>query len=275
VSIRLRNIKLAPLAGEILDMLTSQEKYHELFNEVIHAIQQISHSNKAFITKTVRSEIPIPDGFFLNNIKDSIANWLSDKISEKIKATTKELEEDKSHELRRSFEEQIKKTISALKTSPELAAKGELLLHTLLEHPAIKDYFLSLWSDIKKLIIEDANQPDSKMKKQLARLIKGFANHVLKQEPFNSRINDWLKDNMLTWIDKYKDEVRNTIIKTVENWKNEEIVRKLELSVGKDLQYIRLNGTIVGGLAGLTLYSIYQGILHCSCLFAKLNYHLF
>jgi uncharacterized membrane-anchored protein YjiN (DUF445 family) len=74
---------------------------------------------------------------------------------------------------------------------------------------------------------------------------------------------------VLTWIEKYKGEVSNTIIKTVENWKDEEIVRKLELSVGKDLQYIRLNGTIVGGLAGLTLYSIYQGVLHFGPLLAK------
>jgi len=269
VSSRLGRINLAPLAGEILDMLTSHEKYHEIFKEVIHAIQKIARENKTFITKQVRSGLPGPEFIGLSGLKDNIAEWFSKKISDKIKDTTKELENDQSHELRRSFEKQIKKTINELKNSPELAARGESILRMILEHPAVKDYLLGLWTDIKNLITEDAKKPDSAMKKQLAELIKGFASRVLMEEPFKSRINDWIKDKVLTWIEKYKGEVSNTIIKTVENWKDEEIVQKLELSVGKDLQYIRLNGTIVGGLAGLTLYSIYQGILFFSMFIAK------
>jgi uncharacterized membrane-anchored protein YjiN (DUF445 family) len=269
VSNRLSNVNLAPLAGEILDTLTSHEKFHELFKEVIHAVQKIARENKAFIANQVRSVLPGPEFVGWSGFKDNIAEWLSKIISEKIKETTKDLENDQSHELRKSFEKQLKKTIHDLKTSPELAAKGETILRMILEHPALKEYLLGLWADIKKLLIEDAKKPDSSMKKQLAGLIDGIANRILKEDPFRSRINYWIRENVLTWIEKYKGEVRNTIIKTVENWKDEEIVGKLELSVGKDLQYIRLNGTIVGGLAGLTLYTIYQGVLHFGPLWAK------
>jgi uncharacterized membrane-anchored protein YjiN (DUF445 family) len=270
LSMRLNTIKLAPLAGEILEMLTSHERYHDLFNEVIHAVRKIARENKTFMTKMVKAEIPLPDGIWgLEKLKNGIAHWLSGKISDKIRETTKELENDPSHELRKSFEKQVKKTIHDLKHSPEFAGRGDQILRTILEHPAIKDYILGLWSDIKNLILRDANKPDSAMKKQLSGLITEFANHVLMEEPFKSRINDWIREKLLAWVEKYKGEVSNTIIKTVENWKDEEIVRKLELSVGKDLQYIRLNGTIVGGLAGVALFSMYQGVLFFGSYFLK------
>jgi uncharacterized membrane-anchored protein YjiN (DUF445 family) len=269
ISSRLENIQLAPLAGEVLDMLTSHDKHHELFNEVIHAVQKIAGENRAFITSKVKSGIPFPKWGILDKVKDNLAEWLSGIIAAKISETTNDLENNSSHELRKSFENQIKKLIEDLKSSPELAARGKAILHTVLEHPAIRDYIVGLWSDIKILILRDVGNPDSAMKKQLASLVTGFATRILKEEPFRSRINEWLKEKVLIWIEKYKGEVSTTIIRTVENWKDEEIVRKLELSVGKDLQYIRLNGTIVGGLAGLTIYSIYQCILLCNTLLAK------
>jgi uncharacterized membrane-anchored protein YjiN (DUF445 family) len=258
---KLQNINVAPLAGEALDVLTSGDKFHELFDEVVRVVQKLARDNKAYILKAVRAEIPLPDVYILENIKEGVAQWLSEKISDKIKDTTEELENDESHELRKSFKKHLEKIIRDLKHSPELAAKGEAIVRMLLEHPVVRNYILNLWSDIKKMIVDDAQAPDSVMKKQLGDLLEGLSNRILMDESFKGRINDWIIKNILLWMEKYKDEVRNTIIKTVEGWKDEEIVEKLELSVGKDLQYIRLNGTLVGGIAGLAIFSIYQAII--------------
>jgi uncharacterized membrane-anchored protein YjiN (DUF445 family) len=269
VTIRLENVHLAPLAGDVLAMLTSQGRYHELFNEIIIMVQNIARENTKYIARTVKAELPLPRWGILDNVKNRIAAWLSDKISDKIKTTTEELQQDQSHELRKAFEKQLKKTISDLKSSPELAEKGEAILRNVLEHPVLKEYISGLWSDIKNLLIEDAKKPGSEIKKQFAGFINGFVNRVLQEEPFRARINGWIKEKILAWIEIYKGEVGGTIIKTVESWNNDEIVKKLELAVGRDLQYIRLNGTIVGGLAGLTLYSMYQLVLYCHSIWIK------
>jgi uncharacterized membrane-anchored protein YjiN (DUF445 family) len=137
-----------------------------------------------------------------------------------------------------------------------MIAKGEALKEELLQHPIVRDIAASLWMDLKALVRDQSAQPDSDLRQAIQRAVVQLGALILRDEVLREKANRWAEQIALYAIREYGDAVAQLIEQTVRNWDAAATARKIELQIGKDLQYIRINGTVVGGIAGLLIYSV-------------------
>ena len=143
-----------------------------------------------------------------------------------------------------------------LKHDPELLAKGEELKDELLDHPEFRAWIESLWLGTKRGLIEAANDPSSELRTRAALSLQQLGRRLADEPELQRKVDDWVQRALGYLVDHYRSEVSDLIASTVERWDGESTARRMELQVGRDLQFIRINGTLVGGLAGVVIHAI-------------------
>jgi uncharacterized membrane-anchored protein YjiN (DUF445 family) len=119
----------------------------------------------------------------------------------------------------------------------------------------VRDLSATLWLDLKMWLREQSAQPDSEMRQSIQRAITHLGAVILEDDVLAQKVNHWIEQIALYAIREYGHEVAHLIEQTVRNWDAEATSQKIELQIGRDLQFIRINGTVVGGIAGLLIYS--------------------
>ncbi|HCA00168.1 MAG TPA: DUF445 domain-containing protein, partial [Pseudomonas sp.] len=134
----------------------------------------------------------------------------------------------------------------------------ERILAQLLEHPATSAYFGNLWQELTAWLESDLARDDSRIGRRIVALCRGLGDGLTADESMRNWINEQLLAATPGLLERYRGQIGAYIAQRVENWESRELVEQLEQSVGKDLQYIRINGTLVGGLVGLVLHALTQ-----------------
>jgi uncharacterized membrane-anchored protein YjiN (DUF445 family) len=254
IMVRLRAIEVAPLAGKALAVLTAGERIEDLLEMGLRVAETLVHENHAFISRQVRDRLPLPDLPLISSVKDTLAEAISKKVVDAITATLRDARYNPSHPLRVQFREKAKTLAESLQASPEYRAKGEAIKAELLQHPAIGEYVADVWADLKQRLQADLASPSSQTRARVEQLLTGLGSILLEDQALRSKLNGWLRAGVLDWVEAHGAEVGHFIQDRVARWDGDLMSRKLEEAVGRDLQYIRLNGTLVGGTVGLLLY---------------------
>jgi uncharacterized membrane-anchored protein YjiN (DUF445 family) len=249
IASRVRALEVAPLAGNILSALTAGNRHQFLLDEGLRLAERVLEQNKGFIRSKVEKESP----WF-------VPKFVDEKIYEKImtmaEQTLREVNMDSDHELRQKFNVATQTFIHNLRNSDEYKQKVEMLKEDLLENPVVRQYFSSLWTDVKNQIITDVERPESNIRSQIYDSLQSLSNALLEDEAVRRRINTWLQEAILTIVISRKSEITAIISDTVKKWDADTMSDRVELYIGRDLQFIRINGTLVGGLVGLMIYSV-------------------
>jgi uncharacterized membrane-anchored protein YjiN (DUF445 family) len=152
--------------------------------------------------------------------------------------------------------------ITELKESPEMQQKVNDLVLGFANKKEVQDYISGIWQEIKTAIAHDlAQKEESSIKKSIANMIKDFGKGIQADQLMMDKINNFVKNDLLSVLINNKKMIGDLISSTVKGWDTDEVSKKLELEIGSDLQYIRINGTLVGGLVGLLIYAA-EGLLH-------------
>ncbi|MCS6905573.1 MAG: DUF445 domain-containing protein [Bacteroidia bacterium] len=247
IALKVSGSELAKLLGDILSILTAQNKHYEFFNEVLRVAEKLLEENKTNIRKHIREESP-----WL--VRAFVANKVYEKIIAKAESTFEEISKDPAHPLRQKFHKATEDFIHQLRTSPELHQRLEALKDEFLSNPIVHRYFEQVWQDLKNYIIENISDPHSAIRQQLQLRIYKFFNNLTQDEIMRKKITNWLYSAIIEVVSNYRMDIGNMIAETIKSWDKETMVNKLELQVGKDLQYIRISGTLVGGAVGFLLH---------------------
>jgi len=245
-------IQVAPLLGGMLALFTENRRHQALLDEGLRALANAVAANEELIRERVRAESPwwIPG---------KIDNRIHDRIVTGIQHTLEEVGRDPEHPLRLRFDAALERFIEHLKTSPDAAARAASFKEELLAHPVVREFSASLWSDIKRSIIESAErQEQGEGPRAISRGLQSMGRNMLADAALLEKADRWLIGAIADVVAQYRGEVAKLITDTVVGWDAEDTSRKIELQIGRDLQYVRINGTLVGGLVGLVLYSIVQ-----------------
>jgi uncharacterized membrane-anchored protein YjiN (DUF445 family) len=163
-----------------------------------------------------------------------------------------------AHELRDAFDRQLRLLAERLRNDPEQIAKVERAKTELLDHPQVREWLSTLWLRGKTLVVDGAADPSSDLRRGIERLVVR-AGEVLRDDPdVSARVEAVLQQLTRHVVTHYGTDLTAVISSTVERWDTEETSRRLELQIGRDLQFIRINGTVVGSLAGLAIYALGQ-----------------
>ena len=146
--------------------------------------------------------------------------------------------------------------IDKLRSSPEYEEKIAGVVRRGLRHPLLHDYTANVWRITKERLLTDTTSADSKAVAKLNDAIHIFSKVLMQEETVRNKLNHWMRSFATETIVARRDIIAALVQRVIQKWDAETISRKFELHVGKDLQYIRINGTLVGGLVGLVLHTL-------------------
>jgi uncharacterized membrane-anchored protein YjiN (DUF445 family) len=250
----LKNADFAAAAAGLLDILTENKRHHALLDAALAGLDDLlaKEETRRFIAAEVAKSAPL-----IKRISDWLSLDLDERAALKIVelaiAKVHEVRRDRAHELRRRFDDYVAQFIVRLKTEEALKAKIQQVRDELLESPALAAYVGGLWQEFRAWLGADLAGAASVTRERIAAMVRAFGAR-LEAEP---EIRQWIDEQILTAIPPLVEEHRAKIGRFVEDqingWQEKKLVEELERHIGPDLQYIRINGTLVGGLAGLAI----------------------
>ncbi|MES2356741.1 MAG: DUF445 domain-containing protein [Gemmatimonadota bacterium] len=252
---RLRSVQVAPLLGRALRLLTADGRHQELLDEALRLAARATEANDTLIREKVQEQTP----WWIPTIVD---RRISDRVVSGIGRTLAEVSADPDHPLRLKFDHAVRNFIERLQSSPETIARAEALKEELLADAATREFIGTVWSDVKRklrdyaLLTEDAEFSGGKLEGAIASL----AHNALEDPVLSEKLNNWIDQAVLAAVDVSRAEIAQLISGTVSAWDPQETSRRIELQIGRDLQFVRINGTIVGGMVGLLLYALTRAL---------------
>lgn len=180
----------------------------------------------------------------------------SDALISAIEDTLRDIAREPDHPARQRITELLKRFSDELQSSPELRAQVERIVADILSHPAVGAYFGELWRSLKDAVRESAATPRSTARAALADAITRFGAALLADAEVQETLNRRLRMLLSEISGRHGRDVGDLISETIRSWDTQTVVEKLEQNVGPDLQYIRINGTVIGGLIGLAIHQI-------------------
>jgi uncharacterized membrane-anchored protein YjiN (DUF445 family) len=245
---QLRRLPAAPVVAKVLDLAMEGNQHQILMGEGLRALMRFLDDNRDVFRKRVADESPewVPewvDGRVFNKLFSSVQNFLADVAS------------DPEHALRLQFDQRLRQYVVQLRTDPEAAGHLEQWKTDLLDHPAVRNALASLWLPLKKAVLDAALDPNSELRRVGTSVIRQTGIALRDDASLQAKCDRWLLGVMEHVLAHYSGELSGVITHTVSRWDAESTARRLELQVGRDLQFIRINGTVVGSLVGLMIYS--------------------
>ena len=246
---RLQHVQLAPVLGNVLEAATKDDRHQQLLDEALVLLRVAVQRNKELIREKIREESPwwVPaavDEAFHQRVIDG-----AERMIEEVYA-------DHGHPLRRQFDAAFDNFVERLRHSPEMIARTEAWKDGLLEHPMVNEFAASLWERTRRAAERFSADPKADILHPIARGISSVGEHLLASEARLAEMDDFLTSLIAGVLEQHRHEVGDLIADTVRQWDPKLAADRIELAVGRDLQFIRLNGTLVGGLAGLVIYSL-------------------
>ena len=247
---RVRSFKVAPALGKTLALALADNRQEELLNATVRLAADAVRNNRELIRERVRAETPwwVPP-------------VLDEKIYEKIIVAVERLLHDMvmdpTHPLRGAFDDAIRDFIDRLQHAPDVIARAEALKEEWLMGAATDDLSRRLWEGIRQAVSKYATGGGSDGgPSPLDSGLSEFGTALLSNPTLLAEIDDLVIDLTANVVEKYRHEIGDLIAKTVASWDPAATSRRFELAVGRDLQFVRINGTLVGGLVGLAIYTI-------------------
>jgi len=243
------SIKLNSVIGNGIEYLLNKNDHQKIITNLSSQIKNYILDNQQMVSERVGKE-----SFFL--IPKSVDNKIAEKITKGLSDYFLEVEENLNHPLRAEITNKIFDFSKELKDEPKWETEFDSIKSDFLQSDKIKQYSSDIWQSLKSSLIKELSEEDSKLKSYVRKNINEFVFNLQNDEQFQNRIDHWVRVTAYKYILKNTRNFGELISTTVGNWEGKELSRKLELEVGKDLQFIRINGTIVGGLVGLLIYTI-------------------
>lgn len=256
----LMQINVSNSSAAILDSLTAHGRHQQLLSDLTSQLAKAveSESTQQHITQAIAKELRALRYLALDQ---AAARLTTRKIVNAVARNLKDMGESTDHPMRQRLEGAIQDWIFRLKADPELQAKTEHFRDQLLEHPGLNEYLEQVWSDLLRWLMQDLSQSDS----PLSQRLEAGVTHLGRELAYNPELQHWVNTQVQDLgprvVEYYRPAIGLHIQQRVGEWDTRELIEEVENKLGKDLQYIRINGTLVGGLVGLVIYSVTQWVI--------------
>ena len=252
----LQRVELAPLAAGLLSAVTEKGRHQRLLDELLGALEKVltNEETLAALRERIRKELPAlfnlyrADAYLLRKIVASTSGFIQDARA------------DRQHPLRLEFDSFVTGFIEQLRSSQAFARRAESLKRDLLARPEIAAIAEGAWDSLRTFLEQDSRAPDSQIRRQLEAMLVDIGGQLARDPAIRAEINRGMVRVLADFVQSQKSGVGRFIADQVKSWDIDMLIGRIELTVGRDLQYIRFNGALIGGLAGLALHALEQGL---------------
>ncbi|HXS79240.1 MAG TPA: DUF445 domain-containing protein [Gammaproteobacteria bacterium] len=231
----------------VLDVLTTGERADLIIDQLVAFGRSELERSRVMIRVRIHEQSP----WWLPKFVDQ---EIFDKLVGGLEELLEAMAADATHPARAEIKARLHSMQQALAGDPALAAKSRALKDEIVSHPAVRSYALELWQRLRAELTAALAEHASPLTQGLTREIGALGARLRVDAKLAAELDDWLKELLLHVVDNYRDPLSEIVSETIESWDAAATSRRIELNIGTDLQFIRVNGTLVGGLVGLALY---------------------
>ena len=243
------DFKINQIVGNGLDYIIERNDHQRLITNLSHQIKNYVVDHQDLVRERVKKE-----SFAL--IPKFVDDAIATKITSGLSKYFEEVENDENDSIRKEITKKIKAFSTELKHSKRWEEEFKNIGENFLKEEKLQQYSQDIWTSIKKTLTKELEDEASGLKHYLQKNISELSNNLQSDEKLQYKIDHWVRVTAYKYILKNTHQFGSLISSTVGNWEGRELSEKLELEVGKDLQFIRVNGTLVGGLVGLVIYTV-------------------
>ena len=250
----LARVDVTRLSGRVLEAMTHERRHQELLDGVLVQIARLMGDEgvQESITEAIAREVKALKVVGLDQVAARLATR---KVVIIVARTIIDMADDPAHVLRQRFDELVAQYVERLQHDEALHARAERAKAELLASPAVGEYVNQLWSELLAWLQEDLARPDSSLRQRIAEAAQGLGERLRTDAEIRGWINAELQAAAPRLVARYREDVRDYIVERVRAWDAAEMTGELERHIGRDLQFIRINGTLVGGLVGLAIHT--------------------
>ena len=243
------DIKINHILGNGIEYVLDKNDHQRMITSLSKQIKDYVLQNQEIVKNRVKKE-----SFFL--IPKFVDDTIAEKITTGLSSFFEEVENDQNHSLRSEITQKLYDFSHEIQTEEKWTEEFRGIKNDFLKKEKINQYSKDIWESIKKSLSKELEDEDSALKKYLQKNLSELAENLKSDEKLQYKIDHWVRVTAYKYILRNTHQFGDLISSTVGNWQGKELSEKLELEVGKDLQFIRVNGTLVGGLVGLVIYTI-------------------
>ncbi len=240
-----------PPVGRVLSTLLAENRQEALIQLLADRAFQWSLNAGEIIQRVVERDSPTWSPRFVDHL-------VGDRIHRELMDFTDKVRRNPDHELRRSATRFLFEFADDLQNDAATIARAEAVKEQLMARDEITNAAATAWKTLKRLVLEGVDDPSSALRSRIADSVVRIGESLRDNADLREKVDNWIVRAAQHLVSQYGVEITAIITETIERWDAQEASRRIELHVGRDLQFIRINGTVVGALAGLVIYTIAQ-----------------
>jgi uncharacterized membrane-anchored protein YjiN (DUF445 family) len=246
-------VEVAPLAGRTLRAVIAGGHHAELFGTIVSVADRYLGDHKEELRELFEGEAP-------RWVPDAVYRRVFDRLYSRLRERLVAMAADPDDETRRQFDAWLAGLPDRLETDPELRERGERLKRDVLGSTLLRDWSSELWQKVKDALRTQAADPESELRRRLADVLVAAGRRLGSDRRLADGLDHMIESGIRALVDHFHDELAGLVTGTIERWDAAETSNQLELLLGRDLQYIRINGTVVGAGVGLILHAVVQAL---------------
>jgi uncharacterized membrane-anchored protein YjiN (DUF445 family) len=239
---------ISPLAGGILEEVVRDRAHHGLVDLALAEAHRWLQENEATFADLVAERAPWWSPQMLND-------RVTRRLHIELLAWIEDIQEDPQHDARLAFDRLLGKLAQDLLEDPETQQRAENLKNRVLGQPQVVATATSLWNAVRRAVVEALEDEEGYLRRRGLEELRAFAERLRDDPQLQERMDGHVADAAVFAVSRYGHELTAVITHTIDRWDGREASRRIELHVGRDLQFIRINGTVVGGLVGVVIHA--------------------
>jgi len=243
----------APSLGRVGERLVSSGQQHAGVDLLLDRADAWLRTHPEAFGRSVSARLPSWLPGFVDKLVD-------DRAYREVISFVEGVRADPQHPVREAIDRYLAELMADLQHEPAMIARVEHLKVGLLDSPRLREFAGETWESVKASLLDALDDPQSAVRAGLRDTLVDVGARLAEDGPLGTRIDRWLVDSVTNLVQSYGHEIAGVITETVERWDSAETSAKIELQVGRDLQFIRINGTIVGSLAGVTIFALANAV---------------
>jgi len=248
---RIAEPQWGPPVGRVLATLLAEHRQEALIQLLADRAFQWSLNAGEIIQRVVERDSPTWSPRFIDHL-------VGDRIHRELMDFTDKVRRNPDHELRRSATRFLFEFADDLQHDSDTIARADAVKEQLMARDEIANAAATAWTTLKRLVLEGVDDPSSTLRSRIADTVVRIGESLRDDVDLRDKVDDWMVRAAKHLVSQYGIEITAIITETIERWDADEASRRIELHVGRDLQFIRINGTVVGALAGVVIYAVAQ-----------------
>ena len=242
-----------PPLGKLAKRLLDDGHHLKLVELLLDRVADWVLDNQETVARLVADRSPT----WVPSFVDSL---MGDKVHLELYKFIAAVQADPEHQVRQQLDVYLQSLAEDLQTDPDMITRVENLKKNALGDPEVRQLAVRTWDTLKRALLEAVEDPQSELSRKFTTAVRDFGNRLATDKELAAKVDGWIEEAAGYLVRTYRSQIASVITETVERWDAEETSRKIELQVGRDLQFIRINGTVVGSLAGLVIFAVAHAI---------------